>query len=304
MSAGPSTTTAVLDEVDEIVGLDQAQAEAATKVKREPNRFSAKAKNLALPVITTILVIGFWQFFSTHLLDQSKRFILPPPTDVVRIGFGNARNRAELLNGILQTSEVALAGLGVAIVLGSLIALAMSQAIWLERAIYPWAVFLQTIPILALVPLISFWFGYGFGSRVLVCVMIAMFPIITNTLFGLQSVSRAHRDLFTLYQASWGTRIKKLLLPNALPSVLAGWRISAGLSVTGAIVGDYFFRQGRAGIGRLLDAYTQHLRSSQLFAGVILASGFGLAVFWVFGLLSQVLVGKWHETGQKRGAED
>ncbi|MDR1825404.1 MAG: ABC transporter permease [Bifidobacteriaceae bacterium] len=302
MSAGTGTAV-ILDDADEIAALDQAELDAAVEAGRQTSRFGRKVKNLALPVITTIVVIGFWQYFSTHILAQSKRFILPPPTDVIRIGFGNARNRAELLQGILQTSEVALAGLGVAIVLGSLIALAMSQAIWLERAIYPWAVFLQTIPILALVPLISFWFGYGFGSRVLVCVMIAMFPIITNTLFGLQSVSRSHRDLFTLYKASWGTRIKKLMVPNAMPSVLAGWRISAGMSVTGAIVGDYFFRQGRAGIGRLLDAYTQHLRSSQLFAGVILASGFGLAVFWVFGLLTQGLVGRWHETGQKRGED-
>ncbi|MDR2565189.1 MAG: ABC transporter permease [Bifidobacteriaceae bacterium] len=265
-------------------------------------RLRKRAKNLALPVVTTVVLLAFWEYFSTQIMSPARRFILPPPSDVVRIGFLDDRNRGELLAGLSQTASVAVVGLAIAIVLGSLVALAMSQAIWLERSIYPWAVILQTIPILALVPLISFWFGYGFGSRVLVCVMIALFPIITNTLFGLQSATEAHRDLFRLYGASWRDKVLKLLIPGALPSVLAGWRISAGLSVTGAIVGDYFFRHGQAGIGRLLDAYTQHLRSAQLFAGVILASSFGIAVFWAFGLLSQAVVGKWHETGRRAGA--
>ena len=284
--------------------LTEATTAPGPRVDAPARRPSRRVRNLVLPVGTTVTLLVVWQTFSTQVLDPSRRFILPPPTDVVRVGFGDARNRAELLGGLWQTSKVTLVGLAVAIVVGSLVALAMSQAVWLERAVYPWAVLLQTVPVLALVPLISFWFGYGFGSRVLVCVMIATFPIVTNTLFGLQSVSRAHLDLFALHRAGWWTRVRLLLVPGALPSVLAGWRISAGLSVTGAIVGDYFFRQGQAGIGRLLDAYTQHLRSPQLFAGVILASGFGLAVFWAFGALQTALVGRWHETGRRDGTAD
>ncbi|HYW86212.1 MAG TPA: ABC transporter permease subunit, partial [Chloroflexota bacterium] len=153
-----------------------------------------------------------------------------------------------------------------------------------------------TIPILAIVPLIGFWFQFGFNSRVLVCVLIALFPIVTNTLFGLKSTDQSHHDLFTLQRASRWQRLVKLQLPGALPAILSGWRIAAGLSVIGAIVGDFFFRQGEPGIGRLIDDFRARLQSEQLFASVALSSLLGLIVFWGFGLLGQLLVGSWHES--------
>ena len=104
---------------------------------------------------------------------------------------------------------------------------------------------LQTIPILAMVPLFGFWFGFGLGARVLVVVLFAIFPIIANTLFGLQSVDQEHHDLFTLHGASRGTRLWKLgVPPTALPSIFTGLRIAAGLAVIGAIVADFFFQRG------------------------------------------------------------
>jgi NitT/TauT family transport system permease protein len=171
----------------------------------------------------------------------------------------------------------------------------MSQTRWLERSLYPYAVVLQTIPILALVPLIGYWFGFGLGSRVLVCVLIALFPIVANTLFGLRSVPRGLRDLFALHHAGRLSRLLRLELPAALPALLTGLRISAGLSVTGAIVGDFFFRQGEPGLGILIDLYRARLASEQLFAAIILGSLLGLGAFWFFGLLSRLLTGAWHE---------
>jgi len=172
----------------------------------------------------------------------------------------------------------------------------MIQARWIEWSIYPWAVVLQTIPILAIVPLIGFWFQFGFSSRVLVCVLISLFPIITNTLFGLHSTDQLQHDLFTLSHATPLPRLLKLLLPAALPAIVSGWRIAAGLSVVGAIVGDFFFRQGEPGIGRLIDDYRARLQSEQLFAAVALSSLLGLVVFWAFGFLGRLLVGSWHES--------
>jgi NitT/TauT family transport system permease protein len=156
-------------------------------------------------------------------------------------------------------------------------------------------VVLQTVPILAMVPLLGFWFGFGLGSRVLVCALIALFPIVANTLFGLRSVPRGLRDLFALHRAGRLSRLVRLELPSALPSILTGMRISAGLSVTGAIVGDFFFRQGQPGLGILIDLYRARLASEQLFAAVMLGSLLGLGAFWLFGLLSRLTVGAWHE---------
>jgi NitT/TauT family transport system permease protein len=251
---------------------------------------------VAAPLAVFLLVMGVWLFISYVLLDPRRRFLMPPPQDVVRNGLLNPANSAEILVALWSTTQVAVVGLLVAIAIGGVVAIAMIQARWIEWSIYPWAVVLQTIPILALVPLIGFWFQFGFSSRVLVCVLISLFPIITNTLFGLKSTDQAHHDLFTLQHATRWQRLLKLQLPGALPAILSGWRIAAGLSVVGAIVGDFFFRQGDPGIGRLIDDYRARLQSEQLFAAVALSSLLGLIVFWGFGLLSRSLVGAWHES--------
>lgn len=250
------------------------------------------------PLVVALGVILVWLTVSYGVLDEPRRFLLPPPQDVVRVGFLDRANLTDILSALWSSAQVAAVGLLVAIVLGSTFAILMSQAQWVQRSFYPWAVVLQTIPLLAIVPLLGFWFQYGFSSRVMVCVLISLFPIITNTLFGLRSADRTHHDLFTLQHASRWQRLTKLQLPGALPSIFTGWRISAGLSVIGAIVGDFFFRQGPAGLGRVIDGYTSRLQSEQLFAAVIASSLLGLTVFWLFGLLSWLTVGSWHESGR------
>jgi NitT/TauT family transport system permease protein len=262
---------------------------------QDGQRRRAVAQVLA-PLAVFVLVICVWLFISYVLLEPRRRFLMPPPQDVVRVGFFDARNLNEILGALWSTSQVAVAGLLVSIAIGTIIPVAMIQARWVEWSLYPWAVVLQTIPILAIVPLIGFWFQFGFSSRVLVCVLISLFPIVTNTLFGLKSTDQAQHDLFTLQRANRLQRLLTLQLPGALPAIVSGWRIAAGLSVVGAIVGDFFFRQGDPGIGRLIDDYRARLQSEQLFAAVGVSSLLGLLVFWGFGLLGRLLVGSWHES--------
>jgi NitT/TauT family transport system permease protein len=250
------------------------------------------------PAVVAGLVIGLWYMVSYRLLTPDTRFLVPPPDAVVRVGFLDPVNRAELLTGLLLSARVAMLGLTAAAVIGIGLAILMSQARWVEDSVFPYLVLLQATPILALVPLYGFWFGYGFFTRVLVCFLIALFPIVANTLFGLRSVAQDHHDLFTLHGAGRITRLWKLQLPSALPSIFTGLRIAAGLSVVGAIVGDFFFRQGEAGMGVLIDYYRARLQSEQLFAAVILASSFGLAVFLLIGTLARKVVGGWQETGR------
>lgn len=259
--------------------------------------------SLLPPVAVAVAAIGVWYLVSYVVLDAQRRFLMPPPHEVVAAGFLNPVIRTALLNGLVATGRVALIGLGLAILLGSLAAVAMSRARWVERSLYPWAVVLQTIPVLAIIPVIGFWFGYELPSRVVVCVLIALFPITTNTLFGLTSVDPGHADLFRLRRAGSWQRLVHLEIPGALPAILTGWRIAAGLSVIGAIVGDFYFQQGPAGIGRLINGYTQRLQSAELFAGVLLCTALGLAVFWFFGLLTRLLVTPWHDSGRGRVAE-
>ncbi|NLU84310.1 ABC transporter permease [Rhodococcus sp. HNM0569] len=243
------------------------------------------------------LLVAAWYAVTYLVLDPSRRFLMPAPHTVVVDGvFG--KNISEMLEALGRTTGVALTGLVIAFVLGVAWAILMSQAQWAETSLFPYAVVLQCIPILALVPLIGFWFGFGFSARVLVCVLIALFPIVSNTLFGLKSVDKGHRELFALHKTRRLTRLRKLEMPAALPAMFAGLRISGGLAVVGAIVGDFFFKQGAPGIGILIDNYRSRLQSPQLFAAIILASLLGIAVFAFFGWLSNRVVGKWHNPKQ------
>ncbi len=249
-----------------------------------------------LAVLAAILVI--WLALTYFVLGADQRFLLPPPQDVIAEGLLRWSSLSEILDALLSTTKVALLGLGISMAIGITIAIVMSQASWVERSIYPYAVILQTIPILAMVPLIGFWFGFDLPSRVVVCVLISLFPIITNTLFGLKSIDHGWDDLFTLHHAGRLTRLVKLQLPAALPAMFTGFRISAGLSVVGAIVGDFFFRQGQPGIGRMLDIYRQNLQAEQLFTAVLFSSLLGLAVFWFFTFVGHRLIRSWHESVQ------
>jgi len=240
--------------------------------------------------------LAVWYGVSYLLLDSRRRFLVPPPHDVIKVSFLDPFNLRELLSALWLSTRVAFTGLAIAIVLGLALSVAMNRAKWIERSIYPYAVLTQTIPILAMVPLFGFWFGFGAFSRVLVVVLFAIFPIIANTLFGLQSVDQEHHDLFTLHGAGRGTRLWKLEFPTALPSIFTGLRIAAGLAVIGAIVADFFFKQGNPGIGILIDRYQSRLQSEQMVGAIILSSLLGIVVFWFFGFLARRVVGGWHES--------
>lgn len=247
------------------------------------------------PLVVLAAIIGIWYFVAYVILDPSRQFLLPPPQTVINTAFFQHANLMVLLSGLGVTTEVAMVGLAIAIALGVTIAILMSEAKTIERGFYPYLVVLQTIPILALVPLIGFWLGFGFSARVVVCVLISLFPIIANTLFGLQSYSSTYEELFALHRAGRWTRLIKLKIPMALPATFAGFRISAGLSVIGEIVGGYFFQRGSPDLGALLDEFTARLNGPMLFGGIILAAALGVAVFWVFGGISSLIVGRWKE---------
>ncbi|MBV7332359.1 ABC transporter permease [Chloroflexi bacterium TSY] len=259
------------------------------------NVIQSSLRTLLPPLILGLLMLGLWYFVSYGLLDEQRRFLLRPPHEVWAVGFANWANFSEILAGLWSSTKVALMGLSLAIAIGFSLATLMSQSLLIERAVFPYAVTLQSIPILAIVPLIGFWFGFGVTARVIVCVLIALFPIIVNTLFGLLAAPRGLHDLFTLQQVDRMTRLRKLMFPAALPAIFAGLRISAGLSVIGAIVGDFFFGRGDPGIGQLLQLYANRLMGEQLIAAIIMSSVLGVAVFQLFGWIQAWTIGAWHE---------
>ncbi len=276
--------------------LTETETTEAPTGARSRARGGILSGNVIPPVILGAFVVAAWYGITYGLLDARRRFLLKPPHEVIAQGFLDWSTFSEMLSGLWSSTQVAMIGLAISIGVGFLFATVMSQAKMIERAVFPFMVTLQAIPILAIVPLISFWWGTGQRSRIIVCVIISLFPIIVNTLFGLQSAERGMHDLFTLHHANRLTRLRKLMFPAALPAIFAGLRISAGLSVIGAIVGDFFFGRGDVGIGQLLRRYANQLMGEELLAAVILSSALGVTVFMTFGWLQTIAIGKWHET--------
>ncbi|MCY4664907.1 MAG: ABC transporter permease [Acidimicrobiaceae bacterium] len=253
------------------------------------------------PLVLGGLLISLWYYLAYGVLDPKRRFLLPSPHEVLQVGFLEWDRFQVILRALWSSMQVAMIGLALAIAIGVFLATMMSQTKLVERAVFPFMVTVQAIPILAIVPLIGFWWGYGQPSRLIVCIIISFFPIGLNTLFGLQSAEREMHDLFTLHHAGRLTRLRKLMFPAALPAIFAGLRISAGLSVIGAIVGDFFFVRGEAGIGQRLQTYAYDLRSEELLAAVMMSSALGVAVFWVFGYIRKLAIGKWYEAAEISG---
>jgi NitT/TauT family transport system permease protein len=285
----------VTDDLESIDGiLATGNSERVVAAARTRRRGQDVSSTVLPPLVLGAVVIGVWYLISYVLLTEQRRFLLRPPHEVIQVGFLDTSTFGDIVQAMWSSTRVAMIGLACSIVLGFVIAILMSQAKIVERAVFPFMVILQAIPILAIVPLISFWWGTGQRSRVVVCVIISLFPIIVNTLFGLQSAERGMHDLFTLHHAGRLTRLRKLMFPAALPAVFAGLRISAGLSVIGAIVGDFFFGKGDVGIGQLLRRYANQLDGEELLAAVIMSSALGVAVFLIFGWIQNVAIGKWH----------
>lgn len=281
---------------------DQVTAESAyaahvphpAELDVAPRRARRLTVRSVAPIVTFAIAIGIWYLFAEVLMSPRRRFLVPAPHRVWQSSFADSGNRADMLDAVSVTAKVSLLGLVIATAIGVAIAVAMSLATWVEASLYPYAILIQVVPILAIVPLLGLLFGFGFRSRVIVCVMIALFPIITNTLFGLKSADRGMHELFTLADVSRAKRLWKLQFPAALPSIFTGLRIAAGASVIGAVVGDFFFQRGEAGLGVLLRTYSTQLLTPQLYGVVVLCSLLGVAIFGAFTLAAKLTIGAWH----------
>ncbi|WP_413567972.1 ABC transporter permease [Bdellovibrio sp. HCB117] len=166
-----------------------------------------------------------------------------------------------------------LAGLALSVLIGNLIAFVFSLSELLKRAILPFAVFFQTVPIIAIAPLLVIYFGFGAPTVIASSFIVSLFPIIANTLMGLESASESQKDLFRIYHASSLQVLLKLRIPAAYSYIYSGLKISAGLSIIGAIAGEFV---GGGGLGTLIDSARTQQRVDIVFAALLLLSLMGL----------------------------
>lgn len=234
------------------------------------------------PLALLALVIVAWHL--AVVAFDIKRYLVPQPEAVLRAAW---QHRATLLSAARLTGEAALTGFGCSAVLGVAVACVFAQSRVIERSIYPYAIFLQTVPIVAIAPLIVLWFGYGFRSVVVVALVISIFPMITNATAGLTTIDPNLRELFTLAGASRWQLLTKLRLPGSVPNLVTGARVSAGLSVVGAIVGEMFAGsyQDDNGLGYLIFQSSGQLSTDLLFAAIFASALLGMAIFGAVSLV-------------------
>lgn len=241
-----------------------------------------------LPLLVALLILGGWWAFS---LTQPA-ILLPSPMQVLEAGWAG---RARLGEGLLNTALSSLGGLGIATLIGLGGAALFLRFPWLERALYPYALFMQTVPIIAIAPLLVVWLGYGASVALCTAAIVCFFPILTSANAGLASPSRSEVELLQLYGASWTQTLLKLRLPRALPTVLAGYRSAVGLSVIGAIVGEFVGATGDpVSLGYLVISSSRAADTATTFAAVFASAALAGALFAIVRGIESWATGAWH----------
>jgi NitT/TauT family transport system permease protein len=248
----------------------------------------------ALAVFAGLLLL--WQGLIALL--HLPPYMLPTPLAVARAVVARFPS---LVASLAVTSEEAAGGLVASIVVGLLIALLFAQFRWIRRMFYPYTILLQTVPIIAVTPLILMWVGPGTFSVTLVAFIICLAPIIANATQGLISVEPNLVHLFLMHNASPLQILTRLRLPHAVPSLFVGIRIAAGISVIGAITGELFAgssRVGEGGLGYSIVYASSQLQTDYLVALVLAATVLGFAFFFIVMFLEWYFLHNWHESAR------
>jgi NitT/TauT family transport system permease protein len=248
----------------------------------------------ALGVFAALLLV--WQL--VIWIFRVPPYMLPPPTAVAR-AVGN--RFPALIASSAITAEESLGGLIASVIFGVLIALLFAQSRWIRRMLYPYTLLLQTVPIVAIAPLILMWVGSGIPAVTLIAFIISLAPIIANTTQGLISVDENLVHLFLMHSASPAQLLFKLRLPHAVPSLFVGIRIASGIAVIGAITGELYAgssRVGQGGLGYSILYASSQLQTDYLFALVLAATVLGFSFFFLVMFLEWYFLHKWHESAR------
>jgi NitT/TauT family transport system permease protein len=228
-----------------------------------------------------VLLLG-WDFAVRFEFVNS--YLMPSPISVWQ---AFAEIHEELFLALQSTLKGALSGLALSVAVGLGLALLFQFVPFLEKAMMPFAVFFQTVPIIAIAPLLVIWFGFGFPTVRASAFIVSLFPILANTLIGFKNTPNSLNELFILYKAKPLKKFFSLTLPASVPFLMAGLKVASGLAIVGAIVGEFI---GGGGLGALIDSARTQQRTDIVFAAVILSSALGIVMVLLTEILRWVLM--------------
>lgn len=232
------------------------------------------------PLLILVVVLGAWE--GAVRLLAIPPWLLPAPS-AVAVRFVTTKT---LLYHTGLTVFEAASGFAISAVLGVLLSAGIVHSRFLERGVFPYIVVSNSVPIIAVIPLLTIWFGFGLAPKVMIVAIITFFPIVTNTTRGLKSADYRILDFMHSINATRREIFLKVQLPSALPFIFAGFKIAASLSLVGAVVGEFYGSD--RGLGYLVITSATQLRTDLLFVSITVLAALGVIVFTAFGKLERM----------------
>lgn len=278
-------------------GTDQDAAPVFAQEERILGISKSRWPGILAPIVVGILIVAAWEWVVWY--KKIPAYLFPGPIVIAQTLVSDWHT----LSGALWiTLRITFAALIAAVSVGGALAILFTQSKWLERSLFPYAVILQVTPVVAIAPLIIILVG-DVNLSLLICAwIVAFFPILSNTILGLNSADHNLVALFQLYGASRWQTMRYLRLPASLPYFLGGLKISGGLALIGAVVAEFVAGSGGSASGlayRILESGYQ-LKIPRMFAALLLISLSGIAIFLATSWISHRLLHRWHESALKR----
>lgn len=257
---------------------------------RLASRLVSRLGSLIAVCVAAVAMIASW--YAVVVCLDLPAIILPLPHQCLAAILQNADT---LFWAAMTTGAASVSGLLLAVGLALVLSFAFTLVPVLRTAFFPYVLALQTMPIVAVAPLLVVWSGYTFRSVVIVVVIVCLFPIVNALVEGLRRTDQDHDDLLTLYGAGRLTRLFRLQLPTAIEELVTALKTAAALSVIGAIVAEFFVGSGveTVGLGFLMTAWQMQNRTDSLIAALVISALLGLVLYLTIDFLARRLLGRW-----------
>ena len=280
------------------LGTDVPRSEGAIAPPAQNRLRTLWHPDVIAPVMVGVMALALWE--GAVQLFNVPPYLLPGPILVLQTLL---TEWPDLFRSLMVTLQITVVAFLLATVSGLLLAILFTQSKWIERSFFPYAVILQTTPIVAIAPLIIIWFQDSTFVALVICAwIVAFFPIVANTTLGLNSADHTLQNLFHLYGASRWQTLWHLRLPSAMPYFLGGLRISGGLALIGAVVAEFVAGTGgtRSGIAYQILMSSYNLQIPRMFAALAMTTVLGVLIFVGLTWLSNRLLRHWHESAVRR----
>ncbi len=257
-----------------------------------PRPYLTSALWWGLPALIIAGALGAWE--ASVRLANVADWMLPPPSAIFAELY---QSRALLWTHTLVTLQEVLIGFAVALTLGVSLALGIAFSRLVQRSVYPFVIASQTVPVIAIAPLLLIWVGYGMTPKVIVVALICFFPIVVNMVDGLKSVDADMVKMMKTFGASRWQIFSKLQVPSSLPFLFSGVKIAVAVSVIGAVIGEWV--GASQGLGYLMTRSIPQFQTERVFAAIFILAVMGVMLFVIAAVVERVSLPWYHAEKQR-----